>query len=203
MEPHTEKQYVIVGLGNPGKKYERTRHNLGYLLVQEFAQQHGWKFKEESKFNAKVAKGLIGSTQVHLVLPTTYMNESGRAVRQFLDYYKISARNLMVVVDDIALPFEEMRVRQQGSSGGHNGLKSIAVHLGTTHYARLRMGISRDRPEMNLADYVLDPFSAQETEKLNDLLKRGVQVLNRLAVEDLNLVMNDVNKKRPQEKSEA
>ena len=129
---------MIVGLGNPGKKYEMTRHNMGYLVVQVFAHKYGWMFKEEKQLNAKIAKGKVRDAVIHLVLPTTYMNESGRAVRKVMDYYKWDIDDLLVIVDDIALPFGEMRLRKMGSAGGHNGLESVQKHVGTTRYARLR-----------------------------------------------------------------
>lgn len=192
------RQYVIIGLGNPGKKYALTRHNLGYLVVQAFAEEQGWGFKEEARYQAHVAKGKVDGATIHLLLSTTYMNESGRAVRPYLDFYRLGPRNLRVVSDDVALGFGEMRVRNVGSAGGHNGLKSIEAYLQTQHYVRLRMGIGRGGEEKvsdSLADYVLDTFTAEEMTQLPTFVKSGVTVLKRLVSEEVSVVMNVVNKR--------
>lgn len=189
------KQRVIIGLGNPGKKYEHTRHNLGYLAVQWFAEKEGWTFREEKQFDAYVAKGVVDTTQVHLLLPTTYMNESGRALRRYLDFFKLSPAHVLVVADDIALEYGEMRLRRMGSPGGHNGLKSIEAHLGTREYVRLRLGIGQNTTEKDLTDYVLDRFSPTEWEELPKLLVRAADVLHRLMRESIAHVMNIVNTK--------
>src|SRR5262245_36519769 len=124
---------VVVGLGNPGERYARTRHNMGYMVVQALAEAFGWTFKEERQLKVCVAKGKVDQMTVHLILPMTFMNESGWAVRRYLDLYKLAPRNLRVVCDDIALPFGTLRVRSKGSAGGHNGLKSLETHLATRH----------------------------------------------------------------------
>src|SRR5258708_5742010 len=134
-------QYLIVGLGNPGREYALTRHNMGYLIVQAFAKAQEWNFKEEMYFEAHVAKGTIEGIKVQLLLPTTYMNLSGRSVQRYVEFYKIPVEGLIVVVDDVALDFGQLRLRTMGSPGGHNGLKSIQYALGTHHYKRLRIGI--------------------------------------------------------------
>lgn len=199
MTESAEKQYVVVGLGNPGKNYEMTRHNMGYLVVQAFAHGLGWHFKDEKQHAAKVAKGRIDTTMVHLLLPLTYMNESGRALRSYLDFYKIGAPNVIVVTDDADLSFGQMRVRMAGSAGGHNGLKSIQAHLHTLHYVRLRMGIGRGVQQGILADYVLDRFSQEEAGELPAFLTEGMRVLRRLITEEVTVVMNTVNIKRKKE----
>ena len=124
-----------------------TRHNLGELVVRAFAHKQGWVFKEEKRFQAYVAKAVFEDKQLILVVPLTYMNESGQAVRAVLDFYKLPAEQTIVVCDDIALNFGAMRLRTEGSAGGHNGLKSVEAHLGTIRYMRLRMGIGRGKPE--------------------------------------------------------
>lgn len=193
------KQYLIVGLGNPGKKYAMTRHNLGYLVVQAFSREQGMSFKEEPHFNAVVAKGKVEGATVHLLLPLTYMNASGEAVRRYMDYYHLAPRHLRVVSDDIALDFGTMRVRNVGSAGGHNGLKSIQAYIHTEHYVRLRMGVGRvgqqEHQPITLADYVLDTFTADENQHLSAFVERGVAVLKRLISEEVSVVMNAVNKK--------
>lgn len=190
-----DKQIVVVGLGNPGKDYALTRHNLGYLVVQALAHIHGWLFKDEKSFHASVAKGKIGAVSVHLLLPLTYMNESGLAVRRYLDYYKLGCQQVIIVVDDIDLPYGEMRVRLTGSPGGHNGLKSIQAHLGTQDYVRVRMGIGRQKQNETLAEYVLDTFSPEERLGLAVLIEKGAGVAKRLVNEEVSTVMNSVNTK--------
>lgn len=199
MAEAAEKQCVIVGLGNPGKKYEMTRHNMGYLMVQGLAHTLGWPFKDETQFVAKVAKGRIDNVVVHLLLPQTYMNESGRALRSYLDYYKLRPADVIVVNDDVDLDYGQMRVRMVGSAGGHNGLKSIQAHLQTLHYVRLRMGIGRGEQQKILADYVLDRFSQEEEERLTAFLTEGIRILRRLVIEETTVVMNTVNVKRKKE----
>lgn len=195
-EPAT-KQWVIVGLGNPGKKYAHTRHNLGALVVEAFAMRLGFKWKEEAQFNAAVATGQVDHTKIHLLLPRTYMNESGRAVRRFLDFHKLKADGLIVVCDDIALPLGVMRLRPMGSSGGHNGLKSIQDHLQTRHFIRLRMGIEGESLQQQpLEAFVLDRFSPIEKDKLPEFLERGVATLQQLLTEEIAAVMNIANTKR-------
>ena len=122
---------VIVGLGNPGKKYVRTRHNLGFMVVEELARQLNLSFKADRHLSSLIAKGKNGSREIGLLLPQTFMNESGWAVRRYLDYYRMTAAQIIVVCDDIALKFGQLRIRSQGSPGGHNGLKSLVMHLGT------------------------------------------------------------------------
>jgi peptidyl-tRNA hydrolase, PTH1 family len=159
-----------------------------------------------------VARGQCDDATVHLILPTTYMNNSGIAVRRYLDYFKLMPQQLVVVVDDVALPFGEMRLRGEGSSGGHNGLKSLTEHLATSHYARLRMGIGSNmghpqshpegQPEgyMPLADYVLSDFSTSEVGQLEEFIDRGTQVLMRLIKEPIAIVMNAINTRQETQK---
>jgi PTH1 family peptidyl-tRNA hydrolase len=131
--------------------------------------------------------------QIHLLLPTTYMNESGTAVRRYLNGYHLSSDHLVVVVDDVALPFGKLRLRPSGSSGGHNGLKSIQSHLGTDQYARLRVGIGGHENAYTMADYVLDTFSQNESSQLPPILTSCCRVIENLAAENLHHVMNQVN----------
>lgn len=190
MQGPSTKIQVVAGLGNPGKKYEVTRHNLGFLVVEAWAKELGWDFKESKEFNSKIAKGEIGGNTIHLLLPQTYMNESGRAVRQFLNFYKIPPSHFIAVADDVAIPFGEMRLKRMGSSGGHNGLKSIETHLGTRDYPRLRMGVGDQRSEKSLADHVLSSFNQDESAKLSDFIQKGVAVLERLMIDSMAQVMN-------------
>lgn len=185
---------VYIGLGNPGARYEMTRHNIGFLVVRNFAQQHGWSFKEEKRFNAYISKGNIGGIGIHLVLPLTYMNLSGLAVKHYLDFYKLETDAICVISDDIALPFGQMRIKASGSAGGHNGLKSVESYLGTS-YVRLRMGIGSPSQGQDLADYVLETFNQSEFSKLGAFIDRGTQVLHSIMESPISKVMNVVNTK--------
>lgn len=167
---------LIVGLGNPGKKYALTRHNLGFMIVQAFAKQKGWEFKKKFLLQGEVASGVEDDKKVTLFLPTTYMNLSGRAVRRAKDFSKFALVDLLVVVDDVALPFGKMRFRPAGSAGGHNGLKSIEQELGSQEYARLRVGIGTPQNEP-LESYVLSSFTQDEQRQLPQLVDKGVEAL--------------------------
>lgn len=198
-EPNDNKTWVIVGLGNPGRKYERTRHNIGFMVVQELAKGRQWALKEDSRWPGIAGKGNVADTNVHLLMPTTYMNESGRAIQRYLAYYKLSTVHLLVVHDDVDLEFGVVRLRPGGGAGGHNGLKSITAYLGSPGYKRLRMGIS-DREHGDLADYVLSEFSSEEQGQLGSFIKQGVDVIEELFRSDLHTVMNRVNaRKKAQE----
>lgn len=170
--------YLIVGLGNPGKEYELTRHNLGFLVLRAFAEKHGLKFRLSSRFNGEVAGGIVGDKPLTLFLPMTYMNLSGKAVRQCLDYYKVDLGHLIVVSDDINLPFGKLRLREEGGSGGHNGLKSIDTYLGTNQYPRLRMGVG-DRESGDLTDHVLGEFKQEEKDELPLIIQSGIDLLKK------------------------
>lgn len=195
MSVSDQKNLTIVGLGNPGKKYELTRHNIGYLVVQAFARLNGWSFKEETRYEAQVAVGDIGGIRVHLLLPTTYMNESGRALMKYHNFFKIDNAVVLAVVDDIDIPFGMMRLREKGSAGGHNGLKSLEKYLGTQEYVRLRLGIDAQKGGKDLADHVLSRFSASEMSELSCFIDKAVEVLLKVIREGVPLVMNEVNKK--------
>jgi len=157
--------YLIVGLGNPGKKYSLTRHNIGFLVVEELAKKLGCQFKPMVQFEAEIAEGSYSGEKVTLLKPQTYMNESGRAVQKVLAYYKLAASNVVVVVDDLDLPFGQERIRLMGSSGGHNGLKSIEQCLATREYTRFRIGIGRGP---DVVDHVLGRFTAEEMAQVEE-----------------------------------
>jgi peptidyl-tRNA hydrolase, PTH1 family len=167
------EQYLVVGLGNPGAAYEGTRHNIGFRVVRALAEKLGATFRPSlAQAKGNLAQAKIEDKMLFLLLPLTYMNESGLAVRKCLDYYKIPQSHCLIVVDDVEIPFETMRLREKGSSGGHNGLNSIAEHLGSEEYARLRIGVSKEQP---LADYVLNCFSAEEEKELPKITERAVE----------------------------
>lgn len=186
---------VFIGLGNPGKVYANTRHNLGFLAIEELAMSLDCTFKEVKQFNAKIAKGTLNGKTIHLIQPLTYMNLSGWTIRSYLDYYKLSINQLVVTCDDISLDFGIIRLRSKGSAGGHNGLKSIIAHLGTDDFVRLRMGIGDYRDKEALSDYVLSNFTADELAELSGFVKRGAAVLKELTTDPITQVMNRVNTK--------
>ncbi len=165
---------LIVGLGNPGKSYEKTRHNIGFAAVQELARKHGFVFQRQLKFKSSLAEGQIGSRRVLLQMPLTYMNLSGEAVALAMRFWKIDLKNLLVIVDDIAIGLGELRLKINSGSGGHNGLKSIEEHLQTQRYARLRIGVG-DRQEGDLASHVLGRFSEDEQKVAAAVVERSVQ----------------------------
>lgn len=169
---------LIVGLGNPGKKYKETRHNLGALVVEGLGEGWFFPFKKKLLLKSSLATGEVKGNIIYLLLPETYMNLSGLAVRKALNYYNLPVSNLIVVVDDVELPFGKLRYRDKGSSGGHNGLKDIESHLGTQDFARLKMGIdSAKRREESLESYVLQSFTLAEKGNLKDFLAAGMEVV--------------------------
>ena len=188
---------VIVGLGNPGSKYEFTRHNLGFLTVKSLAHRQGWTFKEEKRFSAQVAEGNIGDCKIALLMPTTYMNLSGKAVQPYLAYYGLSPQDLIIVTDDVYVEYGQMRFRTEGSAGGHNGLKSIEASLATQGYPRLRLGIGQGPVEMPLEEYVLNLFSQQELAELPPFMERATSALKLIALAaDPKEVLGSINSKK-------
>lgn len=170
--------------------------------MRAIAARWGWTLKEEKRFLGYFARGEFEGKSLFLLVPTTYMNESGRAVRALVDFYKLPLDTLMIVCDDIALKLGTLRLRPEGSAGGHNGLKSVEQHLGTTKYKRLRMGIGQSElsmgigqsePAMGLADYVLGPFTSDEIEALPQILKRACEALEMWIKEPLERVMERIN----------
>lgn len=159
----------IVGLGNPGTPYQSTRHNIGFMAVDRFAEKHGIKVTQ-SKCKALLGEGNVNGTKVYLIKPMTYMNLSGESIRAFMDFFKAPIEDFIVIYDDLDTPFGQIRLRYQGSAGGHNGIKSTIQHLGTQSFNRIRMGINRPLPGYNIADYVLSSFSKEEVKSMPQLL---------------------------------
>ncbi len=185
---------VVVGLGNIGKRYEKTRHNIGFMVIDRLASKCGIALAENSRFHAYAGRARKGDATLHLLKPTTFMNESGRAVRKYLDYFSLPPSALCVVIDDAALPFGELRLRSSGSSGGHNGLVSIERHLGTRQYTRLRIGISgKHFGRKPLEDYVLENFTGSESIELPRIIDDAAKTLEKLLVCDVDHVMKEVN----------
>ena len=162
MAPRMENLYLIVGLGNPGGDYARTRHNAGFLVAEQLAERWRARWAYQKKFNARLASAQQNSLRVLLCEPQTYMNSSGEAVGAAVAFYRVLLSALLVIVDDADLPLGEIRLRPGGSSGGHHGLESVEQHLGTREYARLRIGIGRQSGAREITGYVLGRFSSTE-----------------------------------------
>jgi len=185
---------LIVGLGNPGREYRDTRHNVGFLVLDEIARRHRltWAMAPSQVPDAFVVKK-FGAEPVLLAKPLTFMNRSGDAVAGLARYYDIGAADLIVVVDEIALPFGRLRARARGSAGGHNGLKSIIERLGTTEFARLRLGVGRGDPRRDLADHVLATFEPGERAELELFIARAADAAEMFAADGILKAMNAYN----------
>lgn len=169
-----DQDFLIVGLGNHGEKYARTRHNVGFRVVECIAQLHQVEFQLKKDLKGEIARIQIDGKTVTLLKPTTFMNLSGEAVRKTLDYFKIGREKLLVITDDVDLPMGQLRVRSSGSSGGHNGLKSIEALLSSKDYYRLKVGVGRDL-QIELADYVLGKFSAEDELVLQEVIPQAAK----------------------------
>ena len=182
---------AVFGLGNPGKKYERTRHNVGFLTIERLAKTLDVDVSHR-RYHAEVGEAKIGSLPALLVKPQTYMNESGRSVRAVADWYRLELSQIFVICDDLDLEPGRIRIRPNGSSGGHNGLKSIAAALGTTEFPRLRIGIGRPEPA-DAIDYVLAPLSAEQRDVLVRAAERAADAVKCWAIEGIESCMNRFN----------
>ncbi len=186
-------KYLIVGLGNIGSEYAETRHNIGFRVLDAFAKASNLVFMDgRYGFTAQTS---IKGRQLVLLKPSTYMNLSGNAVRYWMQQEKIPLENLLVVVDDLALPFGQLRMKGKGSDGGHNGLKHIAQILGTQDYARLRFGIGNDYPRGGQVDYVLGHFTDEDMKTMDDRLTQAVDMIKSFCLAGLEITMNQYNKK--------
>lgn len=184
-------KYLIVGLGNIGAEYELTRHNIGFLILDRLVGEHGGKFEmNKLAFTAEVKHK--GRT-LQLIKPTTYMNLSGKAVNLYLQQYKISKENLLVVTDDISLPYGKIRLKPKGSAGGHNGLKNIEQLNGGQDYSRLRFGVGDDFPTGRQVDYVLSPFSKKELDELVLNMDRAIDAIFSFCAIGVERTMNQFN----------
>ncbi|MBS0648973.1 MAG: aminoacyl-tRNA hydrolase [Verrucomicrobia bacterium] len=192
------KDYLIIGLGNPGTSYEKTRHNVGFRAVRHFAKRHGIELRKAARMSAELGHGTVKGASVGLVLPLTYMNSSGEAVRECVQAYKVALEQVIVIVDDVAFPVGDLRLKEGGSSGGHNGLKSIEEHLGTSAYPRLRLGVgSPEGPQRGrgLADYVLGKFETAEEALLPQVFEKAADVLDCWIQEGIQTAMTKANTK--------
>ena len=196
---------LLVGLGNPGSKYNGTRHNIGFLALEKLAAEKQVAFRQTKKLHGNLAEIGFGQSSTRILLPTTYMNESGRSIRAALDWFHLGVDQLLVLVDDMDLPLGRIRLRAQGSSGGHNGLRSIIQHLGTQSFCRLRIGIGAphssipaERKEKTIP-HVLGTFTSKEVPIVNDVLQEVIEGLNLIEGLDLTQAANRLNSYKPKD----
>lgn len=183
------EKYLIAGLGNPGLKYERTRHNVGFEIVDFFCSYYGFVFRDSVRFLGSLAQKRIQNKQVILLKPMTFMNLSGKAIKNCMEYFAISPDRALIICDDIAIALGKMRMRMKGSSGGHNGLKSVQLNLATEEYPRLRIGIGMPLLEEDLSEYVLGRFTEQQYKVIEALFPFAVQVLDKWLVQGIEASM--------------
>ena len=185
--------WLLVGLGNPGDKYENTRHNVGFMAVDELADRANVPV-QKLKYKALTNTVTIGGQKVLLMKPVTYMNLSGEAVRQAVDFFKIPADHVLVVSDDTALAVGRLRIRKGGSAGGHNGLKNIIQHLGTDQFPRLRLGVGeKPHPDYDLADWVLGKFVGEDKKAIDAAVKKAADAIECILSQGLDKGMNKFN----------
>ena len=184
---------IIIGLGNPGVKYENTRHNAGFMVLDKLAQKCNLEFNQE-KFSAYFAKGKVKGEDVILLKPTTYMNNSGFALRQCLDFYKVGMENVIVIYDDVDLPVGKLRLRQKGSAGGHNGIKSIISCGFSNEFDRIRVGVGKD-PQIDMIHWVLGKFKEEERPLLKEAIEQSAQAAYYSLTHSFMDTMNQYNKK--------
>lgn len=182
----------IIGLGNPGRQYEETRHNVGFMVIDELSDRFQIPLIN-TKFKGLYGTGVVSGEKVLLLKPLTYMNLSGEAIRPLLEYYKINIKDIVVVYDDLDLPSGKIRLRQKGSAGGHNGIKSTIQHLGTQEFNRIRIGIDRPRNGMSVPDYVLSRFSADEWPLVEGAVQRSADAFEKWLSVPFLEVMNLFN----------
>ncbi|WP_405371890.1 aminoacyl-tRNA hydrolase [Phocaeicola sp.] len=186
-------KYLIVGLGNIGEEYRNTRHNIGFMVLDALAKASNIVFKD-GRYGA-ISTLSIKGRQMLLLKPSTYMNLSGNAVRYWMQQEKIPLENVLIIVDDLALPFGSLRLKGKGSDAGHNGLKHIAATLGTQNYARLRFGIGNDFPKGGQIDYVLGKFGEEDMKLMPERLETAGEIIKSFCLAGLNITMNQYNNK--------
>ena len=190
--------FIIAGLGNPEKKYDGTRHNVGFAVIDILAQEYGIDLTEK-KFKAIYGKGKIGEEKVILAKPLTYMNLSGESIGPMMEYFKADpGTDLIIISDDIDQEIGNIRVRSKGSAGGHNGLKNIILHLGTDEFRRVRIGVGHKPTGMDLADHVLSHFSAGQQKEITESMNAAVDAVKVIIEQGTDAAMNLFNRKRSQ-----
>lgn len=185
------KMKLIVGLGNPGKEYENTRHNIGFIFIDYFAEKNKVNIDKE-KFNGLYAQTTINNEKVILLKPLSFMNLSGEVVRKYVDYFKINIDDILIINDDLDMDFGKVRLRPDGSSGGHNGLKNISLNLNTEKFKRLKFGISNNKL-IDTKDYVLGKFSKDEKEVINNAKEKISNLLSDYLILDFDKLMCKYN----------
>ncbi len=187
-----DERFLIAGLGNPGKQYQNTRHNIGFMVLDEFARTMKTEFRKV-QFNAMLSKENLDGKQVVLAKPRTFMNNSGQAIRSITSYYRISPQNCLIVYDDVDLEFESIRLRKEGSSSGQRGMESVIASLGDNSIPRLRIGLGRPPGQLETADFVLQPFSKSEVEVLPFIINRAVDAIRTFISDGIDAAMNKHN----------
>jgi len=191
--------WLIVGLGNPGQKYEHTRHNMGFLTVDLLAEQLNVKLNKV-KFKSAYNIVRFGGQKCLVMKPQTYMNLSGESIRSVIDYYKVDPETeLIVIYDDISLGVGQLRIRAKGSAGGHNGIKNIIAHLGGQVFPRIKVGVGEKPPKYDLADYVLGHFSKAEQELMSEGYDNAVKAVELIVSDQMSEAMNEYNRKKKDE----
>lgn len=186
-------EFLIVGLGNPGDKYEYTRHNAGFLTLDRLCVEEDFKINK-IKFKALMGEVTLGSHRCLVIKPQTFMNNSGEAVREVCDFYKIPPENVIVIFDDISLPCGKLRIRRKGSDGGHNGIKSIIYHLKSDNFPRIKMGVgAKPHPDYDLADWVLSTFKKDEMEQFKAAVDDACEAVRLIADGKTDSAMNKFN----------
>lgn len=187
--------FIIAGLGNPGKMYQNTRHNIGFEVIDRLAAREGIAVLEK-KHKALIGKGMVAGEKCILAKPQTYMNLSGESLRELVDYYKVDEESALIVIsDDVSLPVGQLRVRKKGSSGGHNGLKNIILQLGHDSFVRLRMGVGEKPSGCDLADYVLGHFTREDLKIMEEAAERAVDAICKIISEGVDVAMNEYNRR--------
>lgn len=182
--------FLIVGLGNPGLQYENTRHNIGFKVIDNIAKEYNIQINRQ-KFKGVYGEGFINGEKVILLKPTTYMNLSGESIREVVDFYKLTCEDIVVIYDDISLDVGRLRIREKGSAGGHNGIKSIIAHLGTDVFPRIKVGVGQ--PNVDLVNYVLGKFTDEEMEVLSESIDASTKAVSEIIKDDINTAMNKFN----------
>ncbi|MGO3752313.1 MAG: aminoacyl-tRNA hydrolase [Peptoniphilaceae bacterium] len=186
--------YIIAGLGNPGRKYENTKHNVGFLAVDVLSKKLNIKVNK-IKFKALVGEGNYKGEKIYLIKPQTYMNNSGESIREIMNFYKLEASNLIVLVDDIDIEFATIKIKKKGSAGTHNGLKSIINHIDSKDFPRVKIGVGSNRPGEDLADFVLSGFSKSENKEIEETIDKAVESIIEIIENGIESAMNKYNKK--------
>ena len=191
-------EYIIAGLGNPGKEYENTRHNTGYLAIETIAKERGVKM-DKLKYKSLCGECMISGKRVFLMKPATFMNLSGEAVRDAMSFYKVPPERTIIIFDDVSLEQGRLRIRKKGSDGGHNGIKSVIAHLGTEEFDRIKIGVGEKPAEWDLADYVLSRFSKEEEPLIREAVCEAAKACESIICDGMDSAMNVYNRKKESE----